>query len=149
MTFLQVQLAVIAMFFHYNLDEIVVARTAAGLSFRNPVERVHAIANLGLQGIGLMRKEMNSEMENIIGKYNSNAEIRKVCEDNQVFQQSFGKSIAPAKELIEEVFQRISLKENPFKLYPPAEDKEITDIKGVIAEKFGTCPSSAESGPVA
>ena len=31
MTFLQVQLAVIAMFFHHNLDEIVVAKTAAGL----------------------------------------------------------------------------------------------------------------------
>ena len=88
------------MFFHHNLDEIVVTRTAAGLSFRNPVERVHAIANLGLQGIGLMREEMNSEMEKkIIGKYNSNAEIRKVCVDNQVFQQSLEKSIAPAKEL--------------------------------------------------
>ena len=45
---------VIAMFFHHNLDDIVVARIAAGLSFRNPVERVHAIAKLGLQGIGLM-----------------------------------------------------------------------------------------------
>ena len=41
------------------------------------------------------------------------------------------------------------MKEKPFKLYPPAEDKEIEDIKEVIAEKFGTFPSSAESGLVA
>ena len=87
-------------------------------------------------------------MEKLIWKYNSDAEIRKVCEDNQVFQQPLEKSIAPAKELIEEVFQRLSMKEKPFKLYSPAEDKEIEDFK-VIAEKLGTFPSSAESGPVA
>ena len=89
---------------------------------------------------------MNSEMEKIIDQ---EVQLRKVCEDNQVFQQSLEKSIAPAKELISEVFQRLSLKEKPFKLYPPAEDKEIEDFKEVIAEKFGTFPSSAESGPVA
>ena len=35
MTFLLVKLAVIALFFVNRIDEIIVARTAAGCSFRN------------------------------------------------------------------------------------------------------------------
>ena len=113
MTFLQVQLAVIAMFFHHNLDELVVARTTAGLSFRNPVERVHAIANLGLQDIGLMREEMNSEMEKIIGKYKSERFVRTTKSSSSHWKKYSSSEV----NLLEEVFQRISLKEKPFKLY--------------------------------
>ena len=63
MTFIQVQLAEIAKFFYNNLDVVIVAKTAAGLSFRNPFERVHIIANLGIQGIGIMREQMFIEVE--------------------------------------------------------------------------------------
>ena len=62
MTFLQVQLAVITLFFLHTLDEIIFAPTSDGCSFRNPVERCHCMANLGLQGIGLMREKMDSEI---------------------------------------------------------------------------------------
>ena len=65
MTTLQVQLAVTELFFKYNLDEVIVARTVAGLSFRNPAERWHAIANLGLQGVGLMRERMETKGRNL------------------------------------------------------------------------------------
>ena len=45
MTFLQVQLATIELFFVHDLDEIIITKTAAGFSFRNPVERCHCVAN--------------------------------------------------------------------------------------------------------
>ena len=32
----------------HNFEEVLIARMAANLSYRNPVERVHSIANLGL-----------------------------------------------------------------------------------------------------
>ena len=42
-TNLAVQKAVISLFLKLNLDEAIFARTAANCSFRNPVERMHAI----------------------------------------------------------------------------------------------------------
>ena len=76
---LSVQKSYIALFLLHNFEEILIARTAANLSYRNPVERVHAIANLGLQSVGLMRKAMPQNMENVIRNSNSNDEIRKLC----------------------------------------------------------------------
>ena len=104
MTFLQVQLSVIALFFKYNLDEAIVARTAAGLSFRNPVERCHAIANLGLQGMGLTRERMEPQMEKLISRRNSNVEIREITEGNELFNESVTQSLQSTKQLIEEMF---------------------------------------------
>ena len=53
------------MFLSLDLDELISARPAAGHSFRNPVERCHSIANLGLQGTGMMRQKMGAEEERI------------------------------------------------------------------------------------
>ena len=47
-THLQVQKALIALFIHHDLDELIAARPAACQSYRNPVESCNAISNLGL-----------------------------------------------------------------------------------------------------
>ena len=52
-------------------------RTEAGGSFYNPVERIHAVGNLGLPGVGIMRKNMGTDMEHLIKNANSNDEIGK------------------------------------------------------------------------
>ena len=144
MTFLQVQLAVIAMFFVHSLDEIIVARTAAGCSFRNPVERCHCVANLGLQGIGLMSERMTDDMDRIMSTCNSNADIRKKCDGNSKFEEAVCNSIEPTKTLIEDVFKRLSLKEKPFKVFQAAPDQDIERYKQVVSNKFGSMPSSAD-----
>ena len=79
-TFLRVQMALIAMFLSLDLDELISARPAAGHSFRNPGERCHAIANLGLQNVGMMRQRMGPEDENIMKNLNNTEEIRKACQ---------------------------------------------------------------------
>ena len=53
---------------------------AANLSNCNPVERVHSIANLGLQSIGLMRKPMLKNLEKLMHNANSNDEIQQLCD---------------------------------------------------------------------
>ena len=56
LTYLSVQLSLIALFRNLNLDFLCAARTAPNQSWRNPVERMMSIVNLWLQSVGLMRK---------------------------------------------------------------------------------------------
>ena len=80
MDYLSLQKSLIGLFLHHDMDEILVCRPAAGLSYRNSVERVHAIANLGLQYVGIMRQKMRADMEERIINCNSNDELRKASE---------------------------------------------------------------------
>ena len=95
------QKSYIALFLLNNFEEILIARTATSLSYRNPVERVHAIANLGLQSVGLMRKAILQNMENVIRNSNSNGEIRKLCSKNNDLEIELKKSLDQPKKLIE------------------------------------------------
>ena len=61
--FLSVKKALISKFLIHDLDEIIVCRTAAGSSYRNTVERIHAVANLGLQSVGMTRQKMSPDMK--------------------------------------------------------------------------------------
>ena len=144
MTFLQVQLATIGLFFVNDLDEVVIARTAAGCSFRNPVERCHCVANLGLQGVGLMRDQMPPDMERIMSTCSSNADIRNKCDGNAKFEHAVIDSVEPMIKCLEEVLMRLSLKEKPFKIYKAALDDEIERYKKTVADKFETMPSSSD-----
>ena len=56
--FLSIQKSLADLFLYHDFDKILICRTAAGLSYCNHVERVHAIANLGLQSVGIMRQRM-------------------------------------------------------------------------------------------
>ena len=58
-TFLSVKITIIALQKFLNLDHILVARTAPGHSYRNPTEKINCILNLGLYGIGIVRKPSN------------------------------------------------------------------------------------------
>ena len=49
LTYLSVQLSLIALFLNLDLDYLCVGRTAPYHSWRNPVERIMSIINLGLQ----------------------------------------------------------------------------------------------------
>ena len=53
---LTVQILLIALFLKLDLDYLCVAYTAPYHSWRNPVERIQSVLNIGLQSIGLMRE---------------------------------------------------------------------------------------------
>ena len=68
-------------------------RPATGLSYRNPVERVHAIANLGLQSVGIMRQKMSPDMEECIRNCNPNEELRKAIEQHEELKTALKNSL--------------------------------------------------------
>ena len=72
---------------HYDLDELISARPAASYSYRNPIEHCHAIANLGLQSIGMIRESMESASEKNIKHLNSKADIRKAFENHKELEK--------------------------------------------------------------
>ena len=64
LTYISVQLSLIALFLNLDLDFLCVGRTAPYHSWRqNPVEQIMSIVNLGLQCVGLMRKEGAASFE--------------------------------------------------------------------------------------
>lgn len=53
LTYVTVQLSLICLFLKLDLDYLCACRTAPYHSWRNPVERVMSVLNLGLQCVGL------------------------------------------------------------------------------------------------
>ena len=47
--------SLISLSLYHDMDELVAARPAAGLSYKNHVGRCHYVGNLGLQSVGMMR----------------------------------------------------------------------------------------------
>ena len=76
-TNLQVQKALIALLLYHDFNEIIATLPAANQSYRNPVEPCHAIANLGLQGAGMMQTSMTVDMEGMMKKCNGNEDVRQ------------------------------------------------------------------------
>ncbi len=61
LTFASVKCTLIALFRKLDLDYLCAARTAPYHSYRNPVERIMSIINLGLQSVGLARRQLDNE----------------------------------------------------------------------------------------
>ena len=61
MTYLRVQLSLISVDLTLVLDYLCAACTVPFHSWWNPVERIMSIVNLGLQAVGLARKEMDEK----------------------------------------------------------------------------------------
>ena len=120
----------------HNFEEILIARTAANLSYRNPVERVHAIANLGLQSVGLMRKAMPQNMENVIRNSNSNDDIRNLCSKNNDLEIELKKSLDQPKKLIEDVFKELSLKGKKIEIFQVATQDKIDTCNNILLNNF-------------
>ena len=106
---LSVQKSYISIFPSYDIDEILVVRKAANLSFWNPVERCYAVTNQGFQIIGVMRKPMASEMDNYIKNANGNEGIRKLCSNNENILEEVNESLNELENLIEDILQKMSL----------------------------------------
>ena len=56
--FLSMKITLIALQKSLNADMLVAVRTAPGHSFRNPVEKVNCVLNIGLYGNGAMRRNI-------------------------------------------------------------------------------------------
>ena len=102
--FLSVKKALISKFLIHDLDEIIVCRTAAGSSYRNTVERIHAVANLGLQSVGMMRQKMSPDMKLFKKKFNSNNELREATKRRDGLKEALNESPSVSIDLLKSFF---------------------------------------------
>ena len=128
--FLSVKIAMIALKKFLNLDLLVAARTAPGHSFRNPAEKINCILNLGLYGIGIMRKASNDvEFEHELCKCSNLAEIRafldKSPEKNATLLRE---SCSYPLDLIKSNFAQLKLKDEQFVCQQHATDEQVSEL---------------------
>lgn len=84
MTHISTQISLINVFLKRDLDMLQAARTPPYHSWKNPVERVNCVLNLGLQSVGLMRTSMNDEYEKKIKSCNCVKDIRNLAQGPQL-----------------------------------------------------------------
>lgn len=125
LTYLSVQLSLIALFLELDLDILIAGRTAPSHSWANPVERIMSILNLGLQSIGIMRAKMGDDFERTVEKCSNLKKLRVECSSHK---EDLKLSIKPCKELICYVLKRLELKGKKFKIFSSASDDEIMEF---------------------
>ena len=116
-----VQKSLIRLLLHHDMDEVLVCRPATGLSYRNPVEKVHVIASWGLQSVGIMRQKMSADMEESIRNCNSNEELRKAIERHVELKPALENSLSVPVDLLNSVFSK------RFQTFSPYTDEELTN----------------------
>jgi hypothetical protein len=84
-----------------------------------------SILNLGLQSVGLMRAEMNDESEKLISKCGTMNEIRKIAMENPTLKEDLIDSLQSPICLVNDIFNRQSLKSEPFKTFTAASEIEM------------------------
>ena len=82
-TYVSVQLSLIALFLNLNLYFLVACRTAPNHSWKNPVERIMSLLNIGLQCVGVMRVKMSDEFESAMQNCNNLQQLRRAAENKR------------------------------------------------------------------
>jgi hypothetical protein len=129
LTYVTVQLSLIALFLNLNLDVLVAGRTAPSHSWANPVERVISVVNLGLQCVGVMRAKMSDEFEKVISGCNNLKDLRAGCKG---YEDGVRGALAPAKELLSNIFKRLELKGKSFEIFESATSQEIEEFWNIL-----------------
>ena len=111
LTYVSVQLSVIALFLNLNLDFLVACRTAPNHSWRNPVERIMSLLNIGLQRVGIMWSKVSDDIEETIKNCNNLKQLRKKVGSKQ---DEVALSLKPCTNLLKNIFKRLELKEKKF-----------------------------------
>ena len=131
-TFFKTQLALISLFLSLDLDMLIAVRTAPHQSWKNPCERINCILNIGLQAIGLMRSTMSEEYERVLSTCSSMKEIRRLTSPG--LQEALRDSLESVKLLISSMFQRLVLKEKPFRVFEAASKHQMEGLWNVVGD---------------
>ena len=142
------------LFLKLDLDYFCAGRTAPYHSWRNPVERIMSLLNLGLQCIGLARDQMPDEFEKEVEKCNNLTELRNIASRNSGILSAVQDSLSPVKVLTT-VFSRLKLHENYIMSYTSASSAELDEfwsavisIDATLQEKWKYRKEDLKSHPV-
>lgn len=147
--FTRTQLCQIAYFLARDLDVLNLVQTPPHHSWKNPAERVMSNLNLGLQGVGIMRQE-TATMERELKGANNLKGIRELAKKHPELKEEVGAAVKPTKELLNSVFQRLHLKDIPFKIFSAASTQDLRELADNIKridEEFDTTPLIDTSKP--
>lgn len=108
--FHSVKVPLILLFKELDLDLLVAIRCAPGQSYISVVERIMSILNIGIQNVALERAV--SPSDSTIQKARNMAELRTHPE----VKGDWLKSLEPMQEEIRGRFERLKLKDDPFKV---------------------------------
>ena len=97
LTYASVKLTLISVFRKLDLDYLCASRTAPHHSFRNPAERVMSILNLGMQSVGLARRQLDEEVEAELQRCSSMSQIRELALKKPSIKESLLDSVSPVK----------------------------------------------------
>ncbi len=126
LTYLSVQLSLIALWLNLDLDFLCAVRTPPQHSWKNPVERIMSVINLALQGVGIMREEVPHENE--LKRCGSLKSIREMAKKIPVLREEVLRSIEPMLELLSTLIQRLKLKEHNFESHDAASEEDIDEL---------------------
>ena len=129
LTYISVQLSLVALFLNLDLDMLIACRTAPNNSWRNPVERIMAIVNLGLQCIGIMRSKVSDEFEEAIKNCNNLKECRSSLSS---MRSKMDQTLAPTIALLHDIMKRLELKGQAFEVFDAATDDEIESFWEIL-----------------
>ena len=126
LTYVSVQVSLIALFLMLDLDFLCAARTAPSHSWRNMVERVMSTLNLGLQCLGLMREKGDSDFEAEAAKCNNLVVLRDAADCVPNFRSSALYSMAHVKSLLTMLLGRWNSRGKNFPLMPLVQKLTLT-----------------------
>ena len=128
LTYLSVKLSLICLFLKLDLDYLCAGRTAPYHSWRNPVERIMSVLNLGLQSVGIARVTMPDEFESEVSKCNNLSELRSIASRNTGIKEAVHNSLSPVKALLCSIFVRLKLHENFIECFEAASERELSEF---------------------
>ena len=97
LTYARVKLTLIAVFRKLDLDYLCASRTAPHHSFRNPAKRVMSVLNLGMQSVGLARRQLEEEVETEIQRCTTMSQIRELALKKPSIKECLLDSVSPVK----------------------------------------------------
>ena len=134
LTYVSVQLSLIALFLKLDLDYLCVCRTAPFHSWKNPVERIMSIVNLGLQSVGLMRQQIDEEFEEIISKCNSMDQLRQAAKRKSELEEKVLDSMEPVKIMLSDIITRLQWNGIPLEVHNSATKTQIREQWETVKE---------------
>ena len=135
LTYASVKLTLIALFLKLNLDYLCVSRTAPHHSYRNPAERVMSVINLGLQSIGLSRRQLEDEIEEQeVRRCGSVSEVRELASKKPGLKESLIDSMSPVKVTLTNIANRLEWKGRSFSVDVAATTENLTELWSTLNE---------------
>ena len=126
--FLSVQLWYIALFVARDLDCLIAVRTPPCNSWKNPAERVMSELNFVLQGVGMAKARMETNLEKALKA------IRVAASLNPQLKDALKDSLEPVIVLLSSLFQRLKLKGEPFTVFTSATPDDLEELQAVLKQ---------------